>query len=332
MYRERLVQQVELEMPSVLSSGNLERAQELVSLLHLAETYPETPNKHSSSDFTSNNITALLNDLYNSDNLKYRDKYIAVSSHLPVVFLVSYPRSGNTLLLNSLSSSLNAQSLVALRGGGLLFSKALYSSNYPSIRVIKDHVARDYYINDKCIFLIRDGRDIVASLGHMTLMRELHKYEKINELPNLINWLAKKYPFGGWADHMKNVCHLLAGEDKLVLKYNDLVSDVKSLGKAISFVDPGNELPYHFVQKCYNDKDSILSKIKSNRRDKELWGIDAEFDSDSLYYEWSMNRKGSHWSQSWDEKAAKAFHETGATEYLIEFGFETDSQWWKGPF
>jgi hypothetical protein len=45
MYRERLVQQVELEIPSVLSSsGNSERAQELVSLLHLAETYPETPN------------------------------------------------------------------------------------------------------------------------------------------------------------------------------------------------------------------------------------------------------------------------------------------------
>ena len=48
-----------------------------------------------------------------------------------------------------------------------------------------------------------------------------------------------------------------------------------------------------------------------------------------MFYEWSLNRKGSNWRETWDQAAKRAFHETGATEALMELGYETEPNWWR---
>jgi hypothetical protein len=256
------------------------------------------------------------------------DENVPVQSTSPFAFVVSYPRSGNTLVIQQLASALHGQIFGAMEGLMTPFSKNIYPAQYPFPRLVKDHVARLKYRPDKTVVIIRDGRDTVISLAYMTLMRGLHSFRRRDQLADFIRWTANKYHFGSWGTHMRAVRNLLVGPDKLAVKYEDYISGPQTLVKLVRFVDPDSDIPDHFLSTIFSERDTIFDNLRSRPAAKE-WGLDTTFEPDSLFYEWSQARKGSSWRQSWDAEAKKAFHETGATEFLLEYGYEADPDWWR---
>lgn len=255
---------------------------------------------------------------------------LRVKSDLPLTFVISYPRSGNTMLMRTLAPLLDAHIFEAMPGVPDYFNKADYTRNYPNIRLVKDHVAHAHYRDDSAIMLIRDGRDVVVSLAYMTLKRGRHSFSAKSDLPDFIRWLSREYPFGDWSSHMRQVRHLASGQDKLLVRYEDILSKdgANVFAQIVRFSVRGLSLSESSIANAYHSRDNVLEQIK-NAPGNEFWGIGAEFTPDSMFYEWSKNRKGSSWRQSWDAEAKKAFHDTGATDFLIEYGYETDPDWWR---
>jgi len=60
------------------------------------------------------------------------------------------------------------------------------------------------------------------------------------------------------------------------------------------------------------------------------WGFTYIPDKNSFFYELNKNRGGSNWEKIFDQKAKAVFHKYGGTEMLLEFGYETDVNWWRG--
>lgn len=245
----------------------------------------------------------------------------------PIVFVVSYPRSGNTMAMWTLAKLLDAQRFTAM--GANPFDKAAAPKECENIRLVKDHVARERYADDQVVFIVRDGRDTMISLAYMTLQQHRHKFLEKSELADFIKWLDRDYPFRGWASHMRCVKDLQDKPDKLVVRYEDLIAKPEVFRSVVDFITDGASPPYERIVSAWNDRDTIIESIKNNDRANKAWGLDADVAQGGLYEEWSKNRKGSTWRQSWDSAAKRAFHETGATDFLIEHGFEDDPLWWR---
>ena len=163
----------------------------------------------------------------------------------------------------------------------------------------------------------------------MTLKQNRHACSRKGELADFIRWLDQNYEFGGWTDHMRAIGALMRGPGKLLVRYDDFAASPDVLRRIVDFVDPDHGLSIERIQATFDWKSNIFEGIGANPHARDQWGIGAEFPPDSLFYEWSQNRQGSHWHAAWDMAAKQAFHETGATEFLLEYGFETDPDWWK---
>ncbi len=103
---------------------------------------------------------------------------------------MSYPRSGNTLATRLTAKATQGQVFSAMTEGYAPFSKRIYPKNYPLPRLIKDHVAHLHYRNDRCVLVVRDGRDTVISLAFMTLQNRLHRFADKSELADFIRWVV----------------------------------------------------------------------------------------------------------------------------------------------
>lgn len=110
------------------------------------------------------------------------------------------------------------------------------------------------------------------------------------------------------------------------MKYPDLLADSQALRRVAGFLwIPFDE---EALKAAFEDKDDILKRLAETSANKK-WGIGEEFDEGSLYYAWSRNRNGSSWRESLGGRARRAFHELDATPLLLDYGFETDPDWWR---
>jgi len=324
---ERLLSRCKSELQSIAKEGHTARLEHCIQLMQLAASYLD--------DLAPADRGRLFRDisvaLREANGLGTNQPDAPVQSTMPLAFVVSYPRSGNTLIIQSLAGVLQAQIFEGMPDGMVPFSKAAYPKTYPFPRLIKDHVARPCYFNDRTLLIIRDGRDTMVSLAYMSHKVGQHGFVGKGELADFIRWLDRDYPYGGWAQHMRQVAHLLTGPDKKLVKYGEFLSDggLAVFEDIVRFVDPGLRVSIDDIRAAYTGRGAIFENLRKNAVANASWGIGAEFEPDSLFYEWSQNRQGSSWRQSWDKAAKKAFHDTGATEFLIEYGYETDPQWWR---
>ncbi len=320
--QSKFIRQALLELDDALEHKDTIRLEYLLGLLHLSSVF--------------------LNDARNRDRFKklqpmfqrifelgQNDEKAATESSAPLAYFISYPRSGNTLTTRLTARATQGQVFEAMMAGLTPFSKRIYPKGYPLPRLVKDHVAHLHYMNDRCVLLVRDGRDTVASLAYMTAQQGRHKFSQKSEIADFIRWLGTSYIFGDWAAHAKNLLALSKAPDKLLVRYDDIVSKYEAFEKVVDFFDPHNRLPREHLSKLFDERDSITERIRSTSKTNREWGLGATFEPSSMFYEWSQNRQGSSWRDAWDSAAKKAFHETGATEFLIEFGFETDPDWWR---
>ncbi len=323
---ERILGLVQQEFRQ-LGPSDFDRKRYLVGLLHLACTYMDDMEPQARRPVVQK-IATLLRDIYDSvgDGLLTEP----TNSRVPLAYFVSYPRSGNTLITQLTAIATQAQILTAVRGGGIPpFSKKIYDEVYPYPRIVKDHVARDHYANDKCVFIVRDGRDTVVSLAYMTYRQGLHNFKMREEIADFIYWCRDTYPYGDWPQHIKTVLRLTKNGQKKIVRYEDFLKDANVFVDVLDFYDPDNRFTDDFKTSVYKSQDIIFQNIKKNTSANKSWGIGHEFDKNEMYYDWSLNRKGSSWMLSWDSRAKKAFHELGGTEALMGLGYETDENWWK---
>lgn len=313
---------------SLLQRGASADLEHCVALMQLSYTYLDAAHVQDHAALA----TQIARGLETSFAAGAADEFSPLVSDRPIAVLCSYPRSGNTVAIRLVAALLEAQVLENMRGSMMPFSKRLYPRSYPFVRLIKDHVARPIYRSDPTVFIIRDGRDTVISLAYMTLQQGLHNFTKRHELASFIRWLDSSYAFGGWARFMAAVAGLRdAGHPKLVVRYEDFMASSDALRGIVSFIDPDHAVPSSTVTDLWNNREAIFETIRDSDNANATWGIGQSFEPDSLFYHWSLNRKASSWRASWDAEARKAFHDTGATEHLVKYGYETRPDWWSNP-
>jgi len=320
--QNRLVRQALLEVEEAMQHDDFERLEYLLGLLHLSFMLLD----EATGQRINKKLRPVLKKIYQRGQNDVKARTVSAA---PLAYFVSYPRSGNTLATRLAANATSGQVFSAMREGYAPFSKRIYPKNYPLPRLIKDHVAHLHYRNDRCVLVVRDGRDTIISLAFMTLQLGQHAFAEKGELADFIRWVSQSYPFGDWAAHARKVTNLLKEPDKLLVRYEDLIANEETFFQIIDFFDPGNRLPRAHLSQLFKDRDMVVERIKSRPAVNDQWGFGQNFEPDSMFREWSLNRQGSSWREAWDAAAKRAFHETGATELLMELGYETDPDWWR---
>jgi hypothetical protein len=314
-----------VQMENRLPRGHSPLLEQTVARLHLALTYTDALSPLDTALYARPIADCLARAFAVGQN----DLSSRLDSDSPISFIISYPRSGNTVLTGTLARLLQAQIFEGFPHSLIPFSKAIYSRHYPLVRLIKDHVARSEYFQDKAVILVRDGRDTMISLAHMTFRQGRHSFSKKGQLASFIKWLDQEYEFSGWASHMKMVEGLLGGPDKILVRYEDLMTDHRVFAGVLNFIDPNHGISEAQVQTMYDRRSEIFDDLGQNPRARSAWGIGEQFSQDSLFYYWSQKRQVSHWREAWDDESKAVFHETGATKFLIKYGYETEDEWWR---
>ena len=320
--QNRLVRQVLLEIEEVMQKDDYERLEYLLGLLHLSYMFLD----EATGQRINKKLQPILKRIYQRGE---NDLEARTESTSPLAYFVSYPRSGNTLATRLAASATSGQVFSAMTEGYAPFSKRIYPKSYPLPRLIKDHVAHPHYRDDRCVLVVRDGRDTVISLAFMTLQQGQHGLADKHELADFIRWVSRSYVFGAWATHARNMMKLLEGPDKLLVRYEELVASDETFAQTVDFFDPGNRLPRAHLSQLFAQRDTVVERIKSRPAVNDQWGFGRTFEPGSMFHDWSLNRQGSSWRATWDAAAKRAFHETGATELLMELGYETDPDWWR---
>ena len=165
-------------------------------------------------------------------------------SQTMIIWLASYPRSGNTyyrMLLNQiygiktysiyndpLFEEIGASSLV---GHELLPLPIDELSKDQGIYFVKTH---DLPIdNSPAIYLVRDGRDSLISfanyiqsfgknIGRFDKLKNIFNFNKVNRT---LNELIISNRYGGWSNHVISWTRLRKSGDTFAIRYEDLVAD-----------------------------------------------------------------------------------------------------------
>lgn len=149
-----------------------------------------------------------------------------------MVWLASFPRSGNTYFRNILFEVYGIES-----GAYHAVDGVVDHPEYENFQVVKTHMLPNQlpekYKNSKSIYLVRDGRDALVSIAH-------HRKDIVapgsNYYKNLMEAVLARAGsfFGGWGG---NVEAWIAKAD-VVIKYEDLIKDpLKEVEKLRSIID-----------------------------------------------------------------------------------------------
>lgn len=136
-----------------------------------------------------------------------------------MIWLASYPRSGNTFFRNILFEVYGISSSSYDPG-----KKKKIDSKSATFSIVKTHLLPhqlpEEYKSLKSIYLVRDGRDATVSLAHH---RKDIKKTNPNYLINLIEvilGIGGSFP-GGWSRHVND----WKNHSTIIIKYEDLIQD-----------------------------------------------------------------------------------------------------------
>lgn len=160
------------------------------------------------------------------------------------VFLVSYPRSGNTWTRFLLGNLIHQNDPVTFsniesRIPEIYFNRDRFLRKLPSPRMLKSHECfQPHY--PRVIYLVRDPRDVAISFYHHNV--------KARNIPDdypmadfVTRFIAGKFDdkFGSWRDNVLSWT-TLRGEDAhfMMLRYEDMKSDTTgALRRIVAFLD-----------------------------------------------------------------------------------------------
>lgn len=236
------------------------------------------------------------------------------------VDLVSYPRSGSTLLRQYLAvlqgrPQASAYPRDQVRAPGPALTDAL-----AHVVVRKTHQLAD--AGTDLVYLVRDGRNATLSFLFLTYLSGGHRFSRPEELARALAWLDASE--GSWADHVRPAL-ADCGRRLLLLHYEELVRDPAAvLIRLAAFA--GVELEAALAERCVATARTIVSYAAD-----PLSGYRHQPEPGSIYELLLRHRGGEYWRHLLDPESRRHLHETGATELLLRLGYETSAEWWSAP-
>ena len=234
--------------------------------------------------------------------------------------LVSYPRSGSTLLRKYLA-------LIQGRPQFSVYNEDVVSGAPPVLSPALEHafVVKSHQMpadDAPMIYLVRDGRNATLSFLYMGFLFGNHGYSSRADLGEAIRKLDKSE--GSWADHVSRALRWGNESQKLVVRYEDLVRDPHDAIRGVARFLGGSIDPTAI--------DCCIRLEKTSRYYVDTPGSGYAFTpgSDMIYDAIHRHRRGDYWREIFDAAASRYFHETGGTDFLRYFGYEQSADWWKG--
>jgi hypothetical protein len=238
--------------------------------------------------------------------------------------VLSYPRSGNTLLLNILAQDGICYVLFPTNTKSVTYDPRCPPVGLDRPCLVKEHDVRNAIYFSKIIYAVRDGRNVIISLAYMLLRQGRFELKRKEQLADLIRYLVESYPYGDWASSVRAALAMRdrgQGTQLLITRYEDFTRNALDV---IDFVLPDLSA---------SQKEALFlagSRTAKAAYDLPEWGAGFESqDPEDIFFGWHQSRGGNYWQTAFTPAAKRAFHETGATELLLELGYETDSNWWK---
>src|SRR6266550_6216659 len=159
------------------------------------------------------------------------------------VFLVSYPKSGNTWARFLLANLLHPEQSVNFANLHLLIPDPTGTTKrdfdrLPRPRIIKSHDCFDPRY-PRVIYIVRDPRDVVVSQYHYH--RKIRKIEDDSPIEKfVVRFLAgQTCPHGSWGQNVSTWLTTSEGDPHfLLLRYEDMVADpARELKKVVAFLN-----------------------------------------------------------------------------------------------
>jgi hypothetical protein len=233
--------------------------------------------------------------------------------------LVSYPRSGNTLVREFLAI-LQGRPQPSVYAGDVVGSRnAALTHALDRIDVVKSHqMPAD---GDAMIYLVRDGRNATLSFLYMSYLFGGHTFSALSEVYDGIRQLDEAE--GSWADNVADALLLSESRPTLFVRYEDLVSAPQTaLGQIARFL--GADVPAEVLDDCIRRQKTSVSYVANPKN-----GYLYRPPKGSIYDLLKQHRRDSYWRHIFDDRSRKYFHASGATQFLLHFDFERSADWWK---
>ena len=205
------------------------------------------------------------------------------------IYLVSYPRSGNTWMRAVIAELLLKRKTTSLRELDYIVPDIYYripKNKIPNLDkyIVKSHEPFRTNLPSakyrKVIYLVRDPRNVAVSYYRYIMKNELNNYPTDEFISNFVS--GKIFPCS-WQEHVSSwTVGMARAIDLLIIKYEDLIQSPKENIKRIA----------EFIG--INPKDNLLDEViascpKEGMREKEFNGNRPEIESKELYFIGSGN-------------------------------------------
>jgi hypothetical protein len=245
----------------------------------------------------------------------------------PFRYVVGYPRSGNSLLMQFLSFAFAAPIYSVYPREGRYFSRRFHERAPGHAVFVKDHVLSSEYLEDEIVSPVRDGRIAVVSLARYMYGEGTSPFVRRDELADFLSHVASRTPFGFWGDHTRA---LLEARDRgariRLVRYEEIFGNYQGLLALARELAHGGAVP------CV-DQESYLAFVarrKTQLSRQPQWSEGLALPDDSFIpRNWSIGGETIDWRRAFDASARRRFHELGGTDMLLRLGYETDENWWR---
>jgi hypothetical protein len=237
-----------------------------------------------------------------------------------VVYLVSYPRSGNTLVREYFSILQGRPQRSIYPGDVVEAADPPMTHALDDVAFVKSHrIPAD---GSPMIYLVRDGRNATLSFLYMAFLFGGHHYSDLAEVCEGIARLDAVE--GSWADHVMQAVRSSETRKTLFVRYEDVVSGPeKAIKRMIRFAKA--DVPAAVLAEC------VRRHKSSNRYAQNPYnGYLHEPAKGSIYDILKQHRRGDTWRHILDSRSRRYFHDRGATPLLLHFGYERSADWWRG--
>ena len=243
----------------------------------------------------------------------------------PFRYVVSYPRSGSTMLGYFLCFAFGAPRYSVYPGDGRYFSRRFHESTPDHAVFVKDHLWNEQYVADETLFLVRDGRNVMLSFsrflygeGHTDLIRR-------GQLADFIRFSAQTL-FGFWGDHTRTLLDAQRSGARIrIVRYEEIFGNYPALMALAREIAGTVATPRDDEQGFAEYRREAKKRLVSPG-----WSEQLQLPEDSyIPRNWSVGGGTIDWRNAFDAEARRVFHELGGTEVLLRLGYEADPDWWR---
>jgi Sulfotransferase domain len=241
------------------------------------------------------------------------------SSNRRVVYLVSYPRSGNTLVREYFSILQGRAQRSVYEGDVVDAPDTALTHALDRVELVKSHqIPAD---GSPMIYLVRDGRNATLSFLYMAFLFGGHRYSALTEAYEGI-WRLDGVE-GSWASHVAEAVRQSATRKALFVRYEDLISSPETaLQRMSEFTDA--DVPAAVLGECVR-RQKNCNRYAQNPYNGYLYTPAKG----SIYDILKQHRGGDYWRHIFDARTKRYFHDCGATRLLLHFGYERSEDWWR---